>query len=164
VFLKLTAPGVPDIYQGAELWDLSLVDPDNRRPVDFESRRRRLCDMKKMSVEQILDRSEDGLPKLWTIRQSLMTRQLHSESFGAYKPLWAAGPKASHVIAFQRGEDVIAAAPRLNMSLGSWDTTVFEIPEGRWRNQFTGDVEGGGKLEMQTLLRRFPIALLTREP
>jgi len=164
--LKLTSPGIPDTYQGTELWDLSLVDPDNRRPVDYEVRRRRLCEVQKMCPEQIVHHGDEGLPKLWTIRQALHTRNSHPESFGAegtYKPLWAAGPKAAHVVAFQRGEDVIAMAPRLLMSLGDWETTILEIPEGRWRNQFTGDIEEGGKVELGGLLRRFPVALLTKE-
>ncbi len=166
VLLKLTAPGIPDTYQGTELWDLSLVDPDNRRPVDFEVRFRRLCDVQKMPPEQILQHSGDGLPKLWTIRQSLLTRNSHTDSFGtdgAYQPLWATGPKAAHVVAFQRGENVIAAVPRLLMSLGNWETTILEIPEGSWRNQFTQDIVGGGKVELGTLLSRFPVALLTKE-
>ena len=166
ILLKLTAPGVPDTYQGTELWDLSLVDPDNRRPVDFELRKRLLCEIQKLSVEQIVDRAPEGLPKLWLIRQCLHARKAHPESFGAegrYRPLWPAGPKAAHLIAYQRGENVITVAPRLLMSLEDWSATFLEIPEGSWRNQLTGDVVQGGKLEAGILLNRFPVALLTRE-
>jgi len=164
--LKFTAPGVPDIYQGTELWDLSLVDPDNRRPVDYPLRRRLLAELDSLTVEQILQRSEEGLPKLWTTRQCLRTRVCRAASFGdrgSYRPLWAAGPKAAHIVAFERGEDVITVAPRLRMSIDDWGDTMLEIPEGRWTNQFTGDTVEGGKLHAGALLRRFPIALLAKE-
>src|SRR6185295_11194257 len=81
--LKLTAPGVPDFYQGTEIWDLSLVDPDNRRPVDYELRRGLLADLKGgMTPEEILARMEEGLPKLWVIRQGLQLRRRNPEPFG----------------------------------------------------------------------------------
>jgi (1->4)-alpha-D-glucan 1-alpha-D-glucosylmutase len=169
--LKLTAPGIPDLYQGTELWDLSLVDPDNRRPVDYDLRRRLLSELGRLSVEdsapeQILSRSCEGLPKLWTIRQSLRTRNAHPQSFGpqgSYQALWAAGPRAANLVAFQRGDNIVAAAPRLLMTLGNWAETSLEIPEGSWKNQFTSDVVEGGKNEVGSLLRRFPVFLLVRE-
>lgn len=164
--LKLTAPGVPDIYQGTELWDLSLVDPDNRRAVDYEIRKRLLAEVPNLSPEEILNRPEEGLPKLWTIRQALHLRKSHPESFGAqgaYTPLWATGAKASHIVSFQRGEKVVVVAPRLILTLGSWEGTLLEIPPGRWKNQFTADVIDGGKAEVASLLSRFPVALLTLE-
>ena len=167
ILLKLTAPGIPNIYQGTELWDRSLVDPDNRRPVDFEVRRKLLIELNHLSPECILERRDEGLPKLWTIHQALRARNAHPESFGAqgaYQPLWATGPKAAHVIAFQRANDVITLVPRLLMKLDGWDATLFEVPEGKWRNQFTGDVVEGGKLEVATLLNRFPVGLLIRDP
>ncbi len=165
--LRMTAPGVPDIYQGTELWDLSLVDPDNRRKVDFEWRRKLLAGIETLGAEEILKRGDDGLPKLWVIRQCLRTRRLRAESFGAkgtYTPLWATGSKSLHVIAFQRGGDIAAIAPRLTATLaGNWGSTFVEIPEGAWRNQFTGEVTAGGKVELGSLLARFPVALLVRE-
>src|SRR5579863_1726195 len=169
--LKLTAPGVPDLYQGTELWDLSLVDPDNRRPVDYDLRRKLLAQVDRLSSEasapeQILARSCEGLPKLWTIRQSLRVRNAHPLSFGpqgSYQAVWATGPKAANLVAFQRGQDIIAAAPRLLMTLGNWAETSLEIPDGSWRNQFTGDRLAGGKTEVSALLRRFPVALIVRE-
>jgi (1->4)-alpha-D-glucan 1-alpha-D-glucosylmutase len=167
LLLKLTAPGIPDIYQGTELWDLSLVDPDNRRPVDFELRKRLLAELDQLCPSQILARAEEGLPKLWTLRQALRIRNLHHESFGAkghYTALWPTGPKSAHLVAFQRGRNVIVVVPRLLLNLESWDSTLLEIPEGNWRNQFTGDPLDGGKIEVGTLFRRFPVALLTREP
>jgi (1->4)-alpha-D-glucan 1-alpha-D-glucosylmutase len=164
--LKLTAPGVPDIYQGTELWDLSLVDPDNRRLVDYEVRTRLLQELDHVTPEDILSRSEEGLPKLWTIRQSLRARCSHARAFGpegTYTALWASGAKASHLIAFQRGDSVITLAPRLLLTLGDWGGTLLEIPDGLWKNQFTGDLIPGGKIEVASLVQRFPVALLTKE-
>src|SRR5262249_55535121 len=100
------------------------------------------------------------------IRQALRTRNSRPESFGvdaAYQPLWASGPKAAHVIAFQRGADVIVVAPRLLASLGEWGSTLLEISPGHWRNQFTGESIEGGKLEVAAVLEKFPVALLTNE-
>ncbi|HLH39800.1 MAG TPA: malto-oligosyltrehalose synthase [Bryobacteraceae bacterium] len=166
ILLKLTAPGIPDIYQGTELWDISLVDPDNRRPVDYAVRRKLLAELDRMCADRILARAEEGLPKLWVIRQALRARNSRPESFGAdsgYEPLWASGPKAAHVIAFRRGTDVITIAPRLLASVGEWGATLLEIPEGHWRNQFTGELLNGGKLEIAALFEKFPVALLTHE-
>lgn len=162
--LKLTAPGVPDTYQGTELWDLSLVDPDNRRPVDYASRRRLLDELNRLTVEQILDRSGEGLPKLWTARQALRLRNARPNAFGAegtYHPLWPSGPRAAHLVAFQRASEVITVVPRLLMTLDSWDATSIEIPEGEWSNELTGESVQGGKVEAGALLARFPVALLT---
>src|SRR5437899_7334876 len=83
VLIKLTAPGVPDIYQGNELWDLSLVDPDNRRPVDYDLRRKLLAELAQgLTPEAILRRSGEGLPKLWVTRQALHFRRRRPELFG----------------------------------------------------------------------------------
>ncbi|HEY4088640.1 MAG TPA: malto-oligosyltrehalose synthase, partial [Bryobacteraceae bacterium] len=164
--LKLTAPGIPDIYQGTEIWNLSLVDPDNRSPVDFEIRARLLAELDKLAPEQILARSAEGLPKLWMIRQTLRARHANEDSFGAngaYTPLWPAGPKAGAIVAYQRAENVLVAVPRLSVAAADWDATVLEIPAGKWKNQFTGETLDGGKVEMSSLLARFPVALLIRE-
>jgi (1->4)-alpha-D-glucan 1-alpha-D-glucosylmutase len=166
ILLKLAAPGIPDTYQGTELWDLSLVDPDNRRSVDFAIRKTLLAELDHLCPHEILARADEGLPKLWTVRQALRTRNAHPESLGPdgqYQPLWASGPKAAHVVAFLRGSDVIAIAPRLLASLGNWDGTVLEIPEGHWRNQMSGELLEPGKQEMSSLFAQFPVALLARE-
>jgi len=163
--LKLTAPGVPDLYQGCELWDLNLVDPDNRRPVDFALRLRLLSEADQLTAEQIMARAGEGLPKLWIIRQALRTRAAHSQCFGAegaYSALWATGPKAGSLVAFRRGEDVITVVPRLLIGAGSWEGSSLELPPGTWENQFTGERIGEGKAEISALLSRFPVALLTR--
>jgi (1->4)-alpha-D-glucan 1-alpha-D-glucosylmutase len=165
--VKLTAPGVPDLYQGTELWTLTLVDPDNRAPVDYPLRRRLLDELDEATPEEVWRRIDEGLPKLWTIRQALGLRRRRPEPFGArgaYHPLEARGARARHVLAFARGEAVITIVPRLVLGLGGeWGDTSLELPAGRWRNELTGDVVSGGPLRLADLLRRFPIALLARE-
>ncbi len=165
--LKLTAPGVPDNYQGCELWDLSLVDPDNRRPVDFEIRQRLLAEASTLTVEDIWLRRDSGLPKLWMIRKVLHFRKQHPALFDGssrYHPLNASGEKAGHVIAFMRGNGSISVAPRFWLKLGGdWADTALRLPEGRWRNELTGeDIEGDAVL-ISMLLRKFPAALLVRK-
>jgi (1->4)-alpha-D-glucan 1-alpha-D-glucosylmutase len=164
--IRLTAPGVPDIYQGTELWDLSLVDPDNRRPVDFALRRRLLDELTRLSPEDILARMDEGLPKLWTIRQALHLRHKCPELFGPegqYRPLYAQGTKSDHVVAFIRGEAAISVAPRLVIRLGGeWGDTELDVPGGGWHNVLTGEEVAGGTVRLQDLLARFPIALLVQ--
>jgi (1->4)-alpha-D-glucan 1-alpha-D-glucosylmutase len=164
--VKLTAPGVPDIYQGNELWDLSLVDPDNRRPVDYEIRRRLLDDLQTATVEEIMARSDEGLPKLWVTKQALALRKRRPALFGAegdYSPIRAEGARADRVIAFSRGNDCVVVAPRLPLRLdGRWKDTSLPLPDSQWYNELTGEVVSGGAVPMATLFKRFPVALLTR--
>ncbi|HTB86190.1 MAG TPA: malto-oligosyltrehalose synthase [Candidatus Sulfotelmatobacter sp.] len=158
--IKLTAPGVPDIYQGCELWDFSLVDPDNRRPVDFESRQRLLAEAKKLPVEQIWARHEEGLPKLWMISTTLGLRSRRKRCFGGeYRPMYAHGQKAWHVVAFMRGGGVITVVPRWTLKSNDWGDTLLELPDGFWRNEFTGE-NLTGTAEITTLFKKFPVALL----
>ena len=165
--LKLTAPGVPDIYQGTELWDLSLVDPDNRRPVDFAHRRALLAELDTLSPADILDRMDEGLPKLWLVRQTLHLRRREPELFGAdgaYLPLAATGPRADHVVAYQRGDGAVAVAPRLSTRVADgWGDTALALPVRPWRNLLTGDDLTGGDTPLGELLARFPVALLARK-
>lgn len=164
--LKLTAPGIPDIYQGMELWGRSLVDPDNRQPVDFELRKRLMQELDQLKPEQIVARSREGLTKLWTVRQALRTRQAHPECFdarGCYQPLWASGPKADCLIAYRRGEDIAVAVPRFLMSAANWEQTQIELPEGNWTNQMTGERLQAGQVPMSVLFSGFPAALLARD-
>jgi (1->4)-alpha-D-glucan 1-alpha-D-glucosylmutase len=163
--LKLTAPGIPDLYQGTELWDWSLVDPDNRRPVDYDLRCRLLKELEDLAPEQILERREEGLPKLWVIQRALRARNALPHCFdaqGAYRPIWAAGPRAGHVIAFMRGEKIIVAVPRLIAKLENWDDTFLQISAGSWINELTGESLEGGAIPAGALFSRFPVALLTR--
>ena len=165
VLLKLACPGVPDFYRGTELWDLSLVDPDNRRPVDYGLRARLLGELDGLSIESIVARADEGLPKLWLIRQGLRARREHGTAFadGAYRPLPASGPRKHHVVAFERGSEAVAVVPRWPLKLaGDWQQTALELPAGRWHNVLTGDELGGGEARLEDLLRRFPVALLVR--
>jgi (1->4)-alpha-D-glucan 1-alpha-D-glucosylmutase len=166
--LKYTAPGVPDTYQGSELWDLSLVDPDNRRPVDYDLRRGMLSELQRgMNVDEIMRRMDSGMPKMYVAHKALRLRRDHREWFGAeaaYTPIAADGSKIDHLIAYLRGDSVAVIVPRWPLRLGSiWAATSLELPPGQWRNIFTGDAVGGGRQRVGPLLRRFPVALLTRE-
>lgn len=163
--LKLVSPGVPDIYQGTELWDLSLVDPDNRRPVDFDLRRRLLSELAGMSPEAIMERMDEGLPKLWIIRQALALRRERPEAFerGSYAPVQVEGMKQNYAIAFSRGESVVLIAPRLTLLRGGdWGDTSIALPDGRWDDVLTGEEHGAGSVELRRLLARFPVALLSK--
>lgn len=163
--LKLTSPGMPDIYQGTELWDDSLVDPDNRRPVDYEARRRLLAEIKGLPEDvpangtararDLLETAADGRLKLTVIALALALRHRHRAVFeqGTYTGLSAHGPHAEHVIAFARehGDDTaIVVVPRLVVGLTDgqerppvgpevWGDTWMEVPAGRYRNVFTGE-------------------------
>ncbi|MBP2230544.1 (1-_4)-alpha-D-glucan 1-alpha-D-glucosylmutase [Azospirillum agricola] len=175
--LKLTSPGVPDLYQGCELWHLSLVDPDNRLPVDYGIRRRLLGEVE-AALEQgttpaLLDRWTDGAVKLAVTRGTLALRAEKPDLFAAgdYVPLEATGDKAEHVVAFARkaGNDaVVVAVPRLVGALGEepdWSNTAIPLPRGAcWHNVLTGRaVEGGDAVKAATLFDGFPVALLVRE-
>jgi (1->4)-alpha-D-glucan 1-alpha-D-glucosylmutase len=170
VLLKVASPGVPDVYQGTELWDFSLVDPDNRRPVDYALRQRMLADLKarlEQGSEQqtalareLLESRIDGRVKMFTLRQALLCRREHPELFttGEYIPLHASEERDEHVCAFLRrheGQQALAVAPRLltrlvlpgELPLGPdvWQESCLFLPEqegppGRWHNVFTGEV------------------------
>jgi len=165
--LRLTFPGVPDIYQGCELWDMSLVDPDNRRPVNFSLRNKLLAELSNLSPDKILARMEEGLPKLWLIRQALRLRRSRPLSFNpesSYQPLYALGKKAQHLLAFQRGEEIITVIPRLLTGLKkNWQDTGLELPPGSWKNTLTGERFSQGSIKISRLLARFPVALLAKE-
>jgi (1->4)-alpha-D-glucan 1-alpha-D-glucosylmutase len=168
--MKHTAPGVPDLYQGSELWDLSLVDPDNRRPVDYPLRTKLLREIKRLpangAAAEVMRRGDEGLPKMWTIHQALCLRRERPQSFGAeagYTPLKVTGSKAGHVIGYLRGEGVATVVPRLVASLGGgWMETAVELPQGQWTNRLTG-AAAGGKVAIKEMLRDFPVALLVRD-
>jgi (1->4)-alpha-D-glucan 1-alpha-D-glucosylmutase len=169
--VKLTAPGVPDLYQGDELWDLSLVDPDNRRPVDHDLRRDLLAELAdEPSPERLLERLDEGLPKLWLIRQALHLRRRDPEAFGreaTYAPLWAVGERAEHVLAFLRTDRVVAVAPQRVRELGAthrtwaWSDTRLPLPAGTWHDVLTG-ARWTGEIALADLVGPFPVALLER--
>ncbi|MBI5591584.1 MAG: malto-oligosyltrehalose synthase [Deltaproteobacteria bacterium] len=165
--IKCTAPGVPDIYQGTELWDRNLVDPDNRRPVDFGLRRGLLAEIGKLSIAEILDRHAEGLPKLFLLQRVLSARRRYAGAFGPkgeYRPLAAEGERSGHLVAFMRGEQVVTLAPRLAVGLnGDWKNTVIELPAGSWENVFSGERFSGGTQQLLRLLAQFPVGLLVRK-
>jgi (1->4)-alpha-D-glucan 1-alpha-D-glucosylmutase len=169
--MKHTSPGVPDLYQGSELWDFSLVDPDNRRPVDYRHRAKMLHEIKRMpapeAAAEALRRAGDGLPKLWTIYQALCLRRERPEAFGAeasYQPLTVSGAKSAHAMAYLRGGDVATVVPRLTKLLrGAWEGTAIQLPQGRWMNRLTGASLQGGRNAVGDILRDFPVALMVRD-
>lgn len=165
--IKLTAPGVPDFYQGTELWNFSVVDPDNRRPVDYALLRRLLQELAGLSPEAIWSRRSEGLPKLWIIQQALRVRHERPQAFGPagdYAPLQAKGDKQAHVVAFMRGGEIVTIAPRWFVKLNNdWGETVIDLPPGRWVHAFAGRIVEGGACRLCELLQTFPVALLCKE-
>ncbi|HEX4769197.1 MAG TPA: malto-oligosyltrehalose synthase [Bryobacteraceae bacterium] len=164
ILLKLTAPGVPDTYQGTELWDLSLVDPDNRRPVDYALRCRFLAELPALCAHSVWQRLNDGLPKLWTIWHALRVRRERPDAFGTegtYTALPVTGPKSEHALAFQRGEDVAVIVTRLPLRLANeWADTKTQLGQGSWTDVLTGRPIESARLN--DILKPFPIALLTK--
>jgi (1->4)-alpha-D-glucan 1-alpha-D-glucosylmutase len=168
--LLLTCPGIPDLYQGTELWDLSLVDPDNRRPVDYSRRRALLAELAGAGPEQALARADQGGPKLWLIHRVLGHRRRHPQAYGpgsGYEPLPVRGPGARHAVAFARTAGLAVVVPRLVADPGqAWPGTTVELPGGGWVDLLSGDggdgVEGG-VVSAAALLGRFPVAVLGRE-
>lgn len=161
--ITLTAPGVPDIYQGNEVWDLSLVDPDNRRPVDYAARRRLLDRVKGTDASGALAFMEEGGPKMWLTHRALQVRRHHPQAFeGDYEPIYAEGDRAQHVVAFRRGEDVITIVPRLVLGLrDGWGRTTLGLPAGSWRDALC-DKALSGTEDVSEMLGTFPVALLVR--
>ena len=177
--LKVASPGVPDYYQGTELFDFSLVDPDNRRPVDYALRRKHLGEAVPRP-EDLLETLSDGRAKLHIIRKGLAVRRAHPNLFhGArYMPLYADAGREENIVAFalvRNGSAVIAVAPRLfarlmgdedNAPVGerTWGEASIVLPEtlqGPFVNVLTGEKnELQGKLPLARLLARFPVALL----
>ncbi|MFW5791185.1 MAG: malto-oligosyltrehalose synthase [Desulfohalobiaceae bacterium] len=183
--IKITAPGVPDFYQGSELWDLSLVDPDNRRPVDFTLRRKLLSEIRDRFardrdalLQELLDSRRDGRIKLFLVHRALTARTASPRLFekGAYLPLRVRGGMRRHVLAFARqhgARTAVVVVPRFlakvledqHDPLGDFwqDTAVILPPAGpkRFSNLLTGQthVPDGRALPLNTLMDRFPAAL-----
>ncbi len=158
VLVQLAMPGVPDTYQGGELWDLSLVDPDNRRPVDFTTRAELLA---RIDGGWLPDVDDSGAAKLLVVSRALRARREDPERFTGYTPLRALGPAASHAIAFAR-HGAVAVATRLPVGLatrGGWGETALPLPEGTWTDAFTG-VPASDSVPLADLLARYPVALL----
>jgi (1->4)-alpha-D-glucan 1-alpha-D-glucosylmutase len=166
--LKLTSPGVPDIYQGTEVWDFSLVDPDNRRPVDYALRRRLLDEARGRPLSRTWPAgATTGTAKIGLIATGLALRGRRADAFddrGAYTPVWAQGEFADDVVAFTRGDPagVISLVQRRSLRRrGRWEDTVITLPDGRWDN-LCGSHEHHGTVLVGDLLHDFPVALLER--
>ena len=179
--IKVTAPGVPDIYQGSELWDLSLVDPDNRRAVDFEARKKYLEPNNGRDPRGLIADWRSGAIKLWLLHAALKFRAQHAALFetGGYVPLRAVGPAGDHVLAFARldaFDGALTITPRLCLRLLEGEKYPFVPPE-RWRDteillppQLAGrglrDVLTGAEFEhrqkvpVSEILNAFPVSLL----
>jgi (1->4)-alpha-D-glucan 1-alpha-D-glucosylmutase len=160
--LQLTMPGVPDVYQGTELWDLSLVDPDNRRPVDYDRRRQLLASLDDGAVPAVDD---SGAAKLLVVSRALRARRDSPDLFTGYEPVTASGSAADHVVAFDRG-GAVTVATRLPARLAAtgWGDTHLKLPTGAWQDLLTRErfVSAAGGLPVAELLARLPVALLTR--
>jgi (1->4)-alpha-D-glucan 1-alpha-D-glucosylmutase len=157
--LQLAGPGVPDVYQGSELWEQSLVDPDNRRPVDFAVRRELLAEIDEGALPDI---DETGAAKLLVVAKTLRLRRDRPELFTGYTPLHATGPMADHLVAFDRG-GAVALATRLPVGLaehGGWGDTTIDVGAAPVVDVLTNRVFDGGELRVAALLEHYPVALL----
>ena len=175
--LKLTVPGVPDIYQGGELWDFSLVDPDNRRPLDFAQRRKLLDEISGISAAQLGERWHDGREKLFVAARLLALRRDHPELFAAgdYQPLGIEeGRNSDRLCAFvrrDRDKALVVVAPHLTYGLfrdggpADFDATEIALPSSiPWRNIFTDTtIKGSTRIQANELFAEFPIAVLFGE-
>jgi (1->4)-alpha-D-glucan 1-alpha-D-glucosylmutase len=168
--LALTMPGVPDIYQGSELWNLDLVDPDNRRPVDADLRRRLLAEVPGQpgAADAAEDPADPGTAKLAVVHHALRVRRDHRTCFAGpdagYTPVATAGTAAEHAIAFARGDRVVTVVPRHTVRLadaGGWRDTSITLPEGSWRSVLDGR-EHAGTTAVSSVLEPFPVALMVR--
>jgi len=186
--VKITAPGIPDFYQGSELWDLSLVDPDNRRPVDFSRRRRGLREIKREwrrnpqgLLRQLLDHWQDGRIKLFLVYRALAARRRSPCLFSAgdYRPLRAAGQRREHIFAFARQHRdcwAVTVVPRFLAGVtqegepplgdGVWGGTHLELPaQAEWTEALTGTSLGcRAAVRAGEALAGFPVALLLGRP
>ena len=161
--LQLTMPGVPDVYQGTELWDLSLVDPDNRRPVDYGLRRRLLAELDAGTVPPV---DATGAAKLLVVSRTLRARRDHPEWFTAYGRVEVTGSAAGHAVVFDRG-GAVTVATRLpeRLARDGWGDTRLQLPTGAWRDLFTGErhVSDVAGTAADRVLARLPVALLVRD-
>jgi (1->4)-alpha-D-glucan 1-alpha-D-glucosylmutase len=141
------------------------MSPGRHASVDHALRQRLLGALERATPKEIMARNDEGLPKLWVIRQTLQLRRRRPALFGpegAYRPLHATGDRSSHVVAFARGEGAVTVVPRLVMRLEeSWLDTTLELPPGRWHNELTGDFLQGA-VRVADLVAPFPVVLLSR--
>lgn len=168
--VQLTMPGVPDVYQGSELWAPALVDPDNRRPVDYQDLATRLAAVDSRRDDPAIARAHSvpavdasGEAKLLVTSRALRLRRDHPELFTGYTPLEATGAAADHLFAFDRGA-AITLVTRLPLGLaqvGGWGQTTLDLPEGAWVDELTGG-RFQGRVDVAQVLDLLPVALLRR--
>jgi (1->4)-alpha-D-glucan 1-alpha-D-glucosylmutase len=161
--LLLTSPGVADLYQGTELWDLSLVDPDNRRPVDYDVRRRLLAEVDAATPADLGPDEDSGAPKLYVVHRLLAHRRERPDAFATarYEPLDVSGAHADDVVAFTRGTVALVGACRTAIS--DWRDTEVRLPQGAWTDLLTGAGAVDGRQSVGALLGAFPVAVMTRD-
>ena len=176
VVLKCTVPGIPDFYQGNEIWDFSLVDPDNRGEIDFAQRSQLLETLFNCEPADLLINWRDGAIKLFVTQKLLQARARQPALFasGNYEAVTITGNFRDHVIAFTRNDAVhslLVIAPRLTAKLGSppvgpvWDDTRIILPDesSRWRDVFTGRIFVPGQpLLIRALFAELPFAVLEK--
>ncbi len=170
--LKLTSPGVPDFYQGSELWDFSLVDPDNRRPVNYKLRQEQFATLAHASSQDLLANWRDGRIKMFAIQRLLALRKETPELFtsGTYTGIAAHGAHADKVIAFERrsgSRALLVVVPRHTATLGfpplgaAWaDTHIVPPTPTLWRDIFTAREHSGETLTLSSILADLPFAVL----
>ncbi|WDF32608.1 malto-oligosyltrehalose synthase [Arthrobacter agilis] len=160
--LQMTMPGVPDVYQGTEFWDTSLVDPDNRREVDYDARRQVLTDLNFGALPQL---GEDAHAKLLVVSRALKLRRDRPELYTGYTAVVPSGEAADHVFGFDRGGAItlITRLPHGLSQRGGWGETTVELPAGRFTCALTGASVSGGTVRAADLFSTFPAALLVQE-
>jgi (1->4)-alpha-D-glucan 1-alpha-D-glucosylmutase len=170
--LKIAAPGVPDFYQGTEFWNFSLVDPDNRRPVDYKRRMIMLEDLRRRETEdrialirELAANPQQDEMKLFVTQKALEFRKAHRDLFarGEYIPLHATGACAAHVCAFARKLEhqwVAVVAPRWTVRVVEWGDTAIPLPPAEWRDCLTGLTPPSWR--MADVVKEFPVAMLTK--
>src|SRR5690606_16681921 len=158
---KVLLPGVPDVYQGNEVWRLDLTDPDNRRPVDWERRRRLLGRARRARVEEVWPEPDEGMAKQWLLHRALATRRAHPEAFsGRVTGLRAHGPVADHVLGLVRGDQVLGLLPRFPVALareGGWGMTAVDLPAGVWEDALVPGRGWSGTVSVSEVLDSFPV-------
>jgi (1->4)-alpha-D-glucan 1-alpha-D-glucosylmutase len=161
--VQLTMPGVPDVYQGTEFWDHSLVDPDNRRPVDFAAREQSLQGQESGALPAV---DEGAAAKMLVVSRALQLRRNRPELFTGYRAVVSTGPAAEHLFAFDRG-GAVTLATRLPLGLertGGWRDTAVVLSPGRYRDELTGLwFKSTGTVPAAELFANLPVALLVRE-
>lgn len=173
VIIKTTAPGIPDIYRGCELWDISYVDPDNRRPVDFDLRKRMVRELNERELQggdQMLawakEHYELGTQKMFVTKEVLQLRRMNKDLFtyGEYLPLYSDGADRE-IIAYLRHHNdqwALVVLP-LGIVANTGKPAVIGLPEGapvKWRNIFTEQIVEGSSIDVHELFRKFPVAVL----